>query len=105
MAERNASTANGKEILRGIIDGIKTQNDTEGWDADRWEEEIGWAFQDIREKKYGTTDFNDIMAYLLSLAEDDFDLMADLVCEGPVSRIATSIDDANKLGEECYLLQ
>ena len=102
---KNASSANGKNVLIATIDDIKMRNDTEGWDAERWEEEIGWAFQDIREKKYGTTDFNDIMAYMLSWAEDDFDLMADLVCEGPVSRIANDIYTASYLGEECYLLQ
>jgi len=102
---KNASIANGKNVLIATIDSIKMRNDTGGWDADRWEEEIGWAFQDIRDEKYGTTDFNDIMAYLLSFAEDDFDFMADLVCNGPVRKIATAIDDASYLGEECYLFQ
>ena len=99
------SEITGKEVLCGIINDIKMRNDTEGWDVDRWEDEIGWVFQDIRDEDYGTTDFKDIMAYLLSIAEDDFDFMADLVCNGPVRKIAEAIDDANKLGEECYLLQ
>ena len=99
------SEITGKEVLCGIIDGIKMRNNTEGWDADRWEDEIGWVFQDIRDEDYGTTYFSDIMAYLLCVAEDDSDFMADLVCNGPVRKIAEAIDDANRLGEQCYLLQ
>jgi hypothetical protein len=102
---KNASIINGKNVLIATIDDIKMRNDTEGWDADRWEDEIGWVFQDIRDEDYGTTDFKDIMAYLLSFAENDFDFIADLVCNGPVRKIAEAIDVANKLGEECYLLQ
>ena len=99
------SELTGKELLRDIIDGIKMHNDTEAWGADWWEEEIYWAFQDIRDVEHDTTHFSDIMAYLLSVADGDFDFMADLVCDGPVRKIATAIDDASRLGKECYLLQ
>lgn len=100
-----ANIKNGKQVLRGIIDDIMMRNDTEGWDADKWEESITDEMYIVRDEEDRMEDLCDLLAYIIDLHKDDYFRLSEIVCCGIAYMIGMSISAANDIGEECYLLK
>ena len=94
----------GRDVLRCIVDRIKTSNDTADWTDYEWDEALQERFEEIGEVEPG--DIADVVGYVIDRYDKDgsTDMIARIGIYGLTAEIAGVVYAAEYLGEDCRLL-
>jgi len=92
---------NGRDVLRRIVDDVRTRNDCADWTDCDWQKALQEEIERVGEREPG--DVNAMVAYLMTCFDGDVFTTARIGMYGFATVIADCVYAAEDLGETCEL--